>query len=150
MQIKFYDIICKYNVWQNFLFEFNVICNSGSFRTKYRVKFCPKVGHQVNSQKMLVNSLEVIILARICSNLLIMLLLINFKRIIKTGSDCVKSRSLGQLTQKACKHYRNHIFNPNRIILTQNVSPDQIQDMYENQVKWFQKQVTRSNHRKSL
>ena len=62
---------------------------------------------------MLVNSLEVIILARICSNLLIMLLLINFKRIIKTGSDCVKSRSLGQLTQKACKPYRNHIFNPN-------------------------------------
>ena len=77
-------------------------------------------------RQQFVNTLQDTFLAQSYSNLLRMLLLTKSRSSSILGHFGSKSRSLGQIWEKACEHSRDHIFDPILLKLAQNVHLDKI------------------------
>ena len=61
-----------------------------------------------------------------------------------------KSRSLGQIIEKPCLHFRGHNIDSIFIKLTHNDCLDEISIKFESGSCVVEKKVTRSTHRKTL
>ena len=79
-----------------------------------------------------------------------MFISIKCRSLSKLGHVQLKTRSLGQIIEKPCKHSRGHIFCLIFMKLGQNVHLNQIQVKCKSGSCMAKNQVSRSNHRKSL
>ena len=77
-------------------------------------------------RQQFVNTLEDTFLAQSSSNLLTMLFLTKSRSSSIMGHVGSKTRSLGQILEKACEHARDHIFDTILLKLAQNESHDKI------------------------
>ena len=79
-----------------------------------------KQGQWVKSLKNLVNILEATVLAQSSSNLLRMIILTISQSSSNMGHVGSKTRSVGQIMEKPCEHYRGHSIGPIFIKLSQD------------------------------
>ena len=109
-----------------------------------------KLGHQVKSQKNLVNTIETTFLTQSSSNLVRMFVYIKAWFLSKVGHFGSQTRSLGQILVKPCEHDRDYIFIQIVIKLGQNVCLHKHLVPFESGSFRMKNQVTRSNLRKTL